>query len=239
MKNPETIVNKVIKSSDIVLIIVDARRLKESINKLIESTVRKLGKKFLYVVNKCDLVDRNDIIRLPNSVRISAQKRMGTLNLLRRLKNMAGSRQVVVGVVGFPNTGKSTVINTLKGRKSAPTSPIAGFTKGMQKIRISKNIMMIDTPGVLPFSKKKLSYAMIGAVDPSKLKDPETVAAELIEAMDGEIEKFFGVKRGEDKIEVLEEIAKKKNILMKGGEPDTKRMAVEIIRMCQIGKIRI
>ena len=142
MKNPETIVNKVIKSSDIVLIIVDARRLKESINKLIESTVRKLGKKFLYVVNKCDLVDRNDIIRLPNSVRISAQKRMGTLNLLRRLKNMAGSRQVVVGVVGFPNTGKSTVINTLKGRKSAPTSPIAGFTKGMQKIRISKNIMI-------------------------------------------------------------------------------------------------
>ncbi|MBD3313900.1 GTPase RsgA, partial [Candidatus Woesearchaeota archaeon] len=227
MKDPEALVDRVIRNSDIILIVVDARRIEESTNRLIEIKVRKAGKKFLYVINKCDLVPKSEQKRIPDSVRISARNRLGTLRLLRRVKSMADKQDVVVGVVGFPNTGKSTLINTLKGKKSAGTSPVAGYTRGLQKLRITKNILMIDTPGVLPYSKKKPSYALIGAVDPDKLDDPEMAAADLIEGLDGRIEKHFGVRKLSDRMKTLEAIAKKKGVLKRGGEPDTKRMAKE------------
>ncbi|MBU0614847.1 MAG: 50S ribosome-binding GTPase [Nanoarchaeota archaeon] len=239
MKDPEEIVDNVIRHADIVLIVLDARRVAESTNRLVETKVKRFGKRFLYVINKCDLVEKNKQIRIPNSVRISAKNRLGTLSLLRRIRTLSGKKDVVVGVVGFPNTGKSTLINILKGKKSAPTSPVAGYTKGLQKIRISHDIMMIDTPGVLPYSRKRPSDVVIGAIDTDKILDPEAAVAELIESLDGRIEEYFGVEKKEDKFETLDEIALKKNIIKKKGEPDSKRMAKEIIRLVQTGKIPI
>src|SRR3989344_6003055 len=97
--------------------------------------------------------------------------------------------------------------------------------------------MMMDTPGVLPYSNKT-DLVLMGAVNVESLDDPEHTAMKIIQGMNGQIEKYFGVEVKEDIFETLEEIALKKNLLKKGGEPDTKRMAMEIIRMCQKGKIR-
>lgn len=235
----DLLVDKVLRHSDIILIVADARMVKFSRNKSVENKIRIYKKRFMYVINKIDLITKKeqDKIDLPNSIEISATKHIGTLRLLDRIKKLAGDREVTVGVVGFPNTGKSTIINALKGRKSAPTSSVSGYTKGLQKIRISKNIMMIDTPGVLSYSKRT-DLVLMGAVNVESLEDPELTAMEIIQSMNGVVEKYFGVEVKYDVSETLEDIARKKNVFKKGGVPDTKRMSVEIIRMCQKGKIR-
>lgn len=233
------IINSVVRYSDILLVILDARRVRSSISRFLESMIKTKRKRFIYVINKCDLLSSEELakIRLPNSVKISATKRTGIPDLMKKMEWMARGRDVVVGVVGIPNTGKSTVINALKGRKSAPTSAVSGFTKGIQKLRISSNIMVIDTPGVMPYSRKEDDLILIGAVNPESIEDPEMAAAKLIDKLNGRIERYFGVSRQDDSLITLEKIALKKKLMKKGGEADTKRMAIDIIRMCQRGKI--
>ena len=71
--------------------------------------------------------------------------------LMGLLKNYARARGIkkslVVGVVGFPNTGKSSVINSLKRRKAVAVSPVPGCTKTLQEVAIDKKLVLIDSPG--------------------------------------------------------------------------------------------
>lgn len=239
MRKTSDLVDHVIRNSDIILIVIDARMINQSINKFIESKIKSYRKRYLIVINKIDLISKQeqDKINLKNSIEISARNYISTVRLLNKIRELAKGRPVTVGVVGFPNTGKSTLINVLKGRKSVGTSSVSGYTKSLQQIRITKDIMMIDTPGVLHYTNDTDLLAM-GVLNAESLKDPEMSAAKLIESLDGKIEAYYDVERKEDSFEVLEEIAVKKNILKKGGVPDTKRMAIEIIRSCQTGKIR-
>jgi len=240
MANYGELVDKVIRGSNIILLVLDARRVKESINKDILEKLK--GKKFIYVINKIDLISKReqDKIKLTNSVFVSAKKHTGTMNLLKKIMKLGKGKEVTVGVVGFPNTGKSAIINALKGRHSASTSPRAGYTTGLQKIRVSKKVVLIDTPGVFSYAiekMKKIDKLIIGSVDADKIKDTENAAISLIEELDGKIEKYFDVKKKEDAYDTLEEIAIKQNILKRGGVADTGRMGKEIIRMWQKGKI--
>jgi len=239
MRKTIDLVDQVMRNSDIILVVIDARMVNQSINKFIENKIKNYRKRYLIVINKIDLISKEeqDKINLKNSIEISARNYISTVRLLNKIRELAKGRPVTVGVVGFPNTGKSTIINVLKGRKSVGTSPVSGYTKGLQLIRITKDIMMIDTPGVLHYTNDTDLLA-IGVLNAEALKDPEMSAVKLIESLDGKIEAYYGVERKEDSFEVLEEIAIKKNILKKGGVPDTKRMAIEIIRSCQTGKIR-
>lgn len=244
MANFNRIVNDVMREADIVLMILDARNVEGSRNPEIEKKVKAFGKKLIYVVNKCDLLEDDELkkIKLPNSVKMSAKNRMGTIKLMKKMMEVGKGKSVTIGVVGYPNTGKSTVINSLKGKHSAPSSSVSGFTKSLQKIRVSKNIMLIDTPGVFSYSaveeKKNLGLISIGTINPEKLKDPEETAADLIMEFKGKIEKFYGVEIHEDPYDTLEKIAIKKKILKKGGIPDTKRLAMQLLKQYQSGKIR-
>lgn len=233
------LVDQVMRNSDIILVVIDARMVNQSINKFIENKIKKYRKRYLFVINKIDLISKQeqDEINLENSIEVSAKNSVGTMRLLNKIKELSKGKPVRVGVVGFPNTGKSTLINVLKGRKSAGTSSISGYTKGLQQIRINKNIMMIDTPGVLHYTEDTDLLA-VGVLNADSLKDPELAVIKLIKSLNGKIEDYFEVERKEDSSEVLENIAIKKNILKKGGLPDTRRMAVEIIRLCQKGKIK-
>lgn len=240
MANFAALVNKVLREADILLLVVDARRVEESINRELEKKIERLDKKFLYVVNKVDLITEAEQkkIKLRPSIQISALKHLSTVRLLKKIMAIAGGKPVTVGVIGFPNTGKSTIINSLKGRHSAPTSSRAGFTRSLQKVRISNKLTLIDTPGVFSYKQKNINHIVIGSIDTNKLKDPEGAAIELIDTLNGKIERYYDVKKHEDPSDTLEEIAIKNNILKKGGIPDVARMGKQIIVLWQKGTIR-
>lgn len=93
---------------------------------------------------------------------LGTTKAIGSENLMNILKNYArveGSggktkQQIIVGVVGFPNVGKSSIINSIKRSKAAPTGNTPGVTKSMQEIQIDKHIVLIDSPGVVLSTKE-------------------------------------------------------------------------------------
>lgn len=242
------VVNQVINDADILLLILDARLIPETRNIEIEHKVKRLNKPLIYVITKCDLVKDKKTLEqskktLDPSVFVSAKEHLGTSLLREKIfieakKAKLHSHNIHVGVLGYPNVGKSSLINALKGKRSAKTSILSGYTKGLQKLRAGK-IILLDTPGVIPYHEKDfLKHASIGTMDFTQVKEPDIVVMHLMERFPGKIEKHYQVKILEDKEETIENIARKQNIMKKGGQPDLMRMATEILKDWQKGAIK-
>lgn len=236
------LVNKVLREADIIILVLDARMPLETRNVEIENKVNALGKTLIYVINKSDLADLVTLKALKKqfkkSVFISAKKHTG-LNKLREILGVEAKKvkfeTVRVGVLGYPNVGKSSLINSLKGRESAPVSSISGYTKSIRNVRASGKIMFLDTPGVIPYNEKdNVKHSMIGTVDHSREKDPDLVVMQLIKTFPGLIGEYYDVVENDD---IIESIAKKRNLLKKGNEPDISRTARMILKDWQTGKI--
>jgi ribosome biogenesis GTPase A len=238
-------VNKVIDDADVLLLVLDARMPNETRNLEIENKVKRVGKVLVYVVSKSDLVRKEKKLNsLSPVVYVSAKKHFGLRTLKERIiiegkRFGVTDRLIRVGVLGYPNVGKSSLINALKGRKSAKTSILSGCTRSVQKIRAGNLLTFLDTPGVLPYMEKDyLKHALIGAIDFDQADDPEPVVFEIMKKRPGLVEKHFGVGLNDDKEKTLEEIAIKKHLLKKGALPDTARTAKEILKAWQKGEIK-
>ncbi|NQU78899.1 50S ribosome-binding GTPase [Candidatus Woesearchaeota archaeon] len=237
------VVNSVIEDADILLEVLDARLVNETRNKEIEEKVLRSGKVMIYVINKCDLVEKKDLEKAKRKLRpclfVSATERLGTGLLRKEIMKHAPKGKFKVGVLGYPNTGKSSVINALKGRASASTASISGHTKGVQLIKISQYMYLLDTPGVFPYREDdQTKHAIIAARTFSNLKDPEGTAMEIILAFPEQIESYYEVEHSEDPEEVLESIALHIRKLRKGGLPDINAAARSVLRDWQEGKIK-
>ncbi len=242
MGNFWRIVNNVIKEADILLEVLDARAIDESRNSEIENKVSKAGKKLIYVINKCDLVEKSFLEKskrkLKPCVFMSATKHLGTTFLRKEIMKNAPKGKFKVGVLGYPNTGKSSLANALKGSAAASTAPISGHTTGIQLIRVSQRMYLVDTPGVFPYKEKdELKHAIISAKTFTNLKDPEGAVLNIIESFPDKIETYYDVKHSDDPEEVLEQIALKLQKLKKGGVPDLNTTSRIILRTWQEGKI--
>ena len=236
-----------IQMADIVIEVVDARFVEQTRNREMEEKAIRKGKKLLIAINKQDLVSKKKALEqkkaLPfPSVFLSAKNREGVNMLRKEIGKMAGDRKAKIAIIGYPNTGKSTVINILGRRHAAKVSSSAGLTRGEQFVRISSNQLLIDTPGIIPFEEKDpYKLALLGAKNPEKLEDIELAGMKLLEFMQEKfpekIEKILGKQvQGKNPEQLLEEIAVKWNKIGKGGKPDTETTAKILLKQWQEGK---
>lgn len=248
-------VKKVIEISDIILEVIDASFIEETRNRELEKMISDLGKKIIYVLNKADLADidklksSGKLDELQPYVLFSCRTKLGRGDLRTRIKieskRLKQERKTHVGIIGYPNTGKSSITNILAGRKSAGTAAEAGFTKGMQKIRIAKGILLLDTPGVMPEKEapahraehaKKLS--LIGVKTFDRAKSPEFIVFRIMKENPGVLEKFYGIEADGDSEKLIEELGKRNNFLARGGKVDSDRAARLILKDWQFGNIK-
>ncbi len=267
------LVKRIVKESDVVLEILDARLIRLSRNEEVEKIINESGRPLIYVVNKSDLVSKESLQSQMQSlgehekVFISKKNRKSIRILLQTIKkvfNVHGKREIVqrkigeaklkfreakadivVGVLGYPNVGKSSVINALAHKQKAKVSKKAGTTHGIHWIRATDEIKLIDSPGVIPLQKDDdLRYGLIGARDSQNLKNPEFVAHYLIQFFLKEnkknFENYYNISIDtEDSEKILSQIAFKKGKLLKGGIPDETRAAIIVVQDWQQGKLKL
>lgn len=231
------VVNEIIEKSDIILEVLDARFIEDTINKDVERKIKARNKILIQVINKADYVNGRKLQlvkkKLVNGVVVSVKAHVGLTFLKNKIKILANKnkiRNVVVGVVGYPNVGKSSLINVLRGKSSTKVSPEAGLTKGKQYIRISRTVLMIDTPGVIANDvRDDEELVLIGAKNPSAINDPDVEVMKLMQDRPSFFWKKYRVKVKEDLAETIEEIALKLNLKKKGNKPDVERASRKIL----------
>jgi len=253
-----------VKLVDGIILVLDARAPRASLNKKLEKVFG--NKKILYVLNKCDLVEKSDCLKTVTSfkqegketVAISAMDKK-SVDLLydkiftmlkekvERNKEKGVFKPMRVMVAGIPNTGKSTIINALVGSKKATTGDKAGVTRGKQWVRI-RELELLDTPGTMPpsFENQTLAthLAFLGSMNDANL-DFSDLAFELIKFLQENYPTLLAEKYGiedtsEETIALFDKICVRRGFLLKRGEYDYERCAKAVIddfRKGRIGKI--
>ncbi len=247
------LVSELADRADVVLELLDSRNPMETRCLKAEKIVRSKGKPLIIVLNKADLIPRSvaeawkKYFEKKEGIRcvyISARERLGTRVLRRVIREVTeGKKPVVVAIIGIPKVGKSTLINTLKGRHSATTSPYPGtpgYTRKAQLYRIGKDTYLIDTPGVLPAEGTGME-AVIRMNPVDEIKDVVQVAVKLIEKIRGvnprAFEEAYGI-REESAEGILRKLALMRGwIYRKDREPIITEAAKTIIRDYLEGKL--
>lgn len=240
----------VLKQSDIVLEVLDARFPELTRNARTEYLVKQRNKKLILVVNKADLVSKRQAEKIKSElsqeypvVFVSASLKNGSSFLRNIILKLANHQKASIAVVGYPNVGKSSLINMLSGRHSTKTSSTAGFTRGEQLVNISEQLSIWDSPGVIPYTERdSFKLVLIGSKNPNQIKDPEQMGLLFLQWMkQHHIESLtdWGLDAQKDEEELLEDFARQKNKLKKGGLPDTKTASVQLLQLWQCGKLRL
>ncbi|MEK6967843.1 MAG: GTPase [Nanoarchaeota archaeon] len=237
---------RILNNSDYLLEIADARYPDWSRHRKLEQQISGQGKGLTIIFNKSDLVDSEELKRLEyrfkDAIFVSARTRQGFSQLRRFIRSLSKKKEITIGVFGYPNTGKSSIINMLKGSHSAGTSSRAGFTKGVQKLRINPKVMMWDSPGVAPFKESESRLALLGAKNPEFLKNVENVAQVIIGTIKkeypGAISRRYNLDESKKPEEILEGVARRIGALSKGGIPDIERAARAVINDWQKDRLK-
>jgi len=163
------------------------------------------------------------------------------IQLLRQFSSLFSDRkQISVGFIGYPNVGKSSIINTLKKKKVCNVAPIPGETKVWQYITLMRRIYLIDCPGIVPPSAKDSEAAKVlkGVVRVEHLSCPADHIPALLDRIRPEyMVRTYGIQEWTDSEDFLTQIARKSGKLLKGGEPDLRTVATCVLNDWIRGKI--
>jgi nuclear GTP-binding protein len=259
---------KVIDSSDVLLYVLDARDPPGTRSQFIEDFIRKEKryKHFVFVLNKCDLVPSWAVARWLQilskdhptvAMHASTTNPFGKgnlINLLRqfsRLHNVtnkastagrSGRNPISVGVIGYPNVGKSSVINTLRRKKVCKVAPIPGETKVWQYVMLTRSIYLIDCPGVVYDRERNndVQAVLKGVVRVERMgnvgkEDMVTTVLQIVKPKD--LEARYGVRKWVNTEDFLKQVAVKQGKLLQGGVPHTDSVARNILYDWQRGAI--
>ncbi|KAM5443473.1 GTPase required for pre-60S ribosomal subunit nuclear export and maturation [Microsporum ferrugineum] len=246
---------KVIDSSDVIVHALDARDPEGTRCRSVEKYIQEEAphKHLIFVLNKCDLVPTSvaaswvrtlskEYPTLAFHASINNSFGKGSLiQLLRQFSILHSDRkQISVGFIGYPNTGKSSIINTLRKKKVCTVAPIPGETKVWQYITLMKRIYLIDCPGVVPPSNNATEEDILlrGVVRVENVENPEQyIPAILKKTQQRHIERTYEIKGFADATEFLSILARKGGRLLKGGEPDVNSVAKMVINDFLRGKL--
>jgi len=162
------------------------------------------------------------------------------INLLRQFAKLHKDRQQIsVGFIGYPNVGKSSIVNTLRKKKVCKTAPLAGETKVWQYVMLMRRIYMIDCPGVVyPQGDTETQLILKGVVRVENVKDPENhVQGVLDRVKTDHLKKTYGIDDWSDPEDFMTKVALKGGKLIKGGEPDMPTVAKMVLNDFQRGKL--
>ena len=252
---------------DGIVCVLDARAPIATVNKNFKKIFGE--KPVLYVLNKADLADErataafkkfyeskgfhvctvnskggNGVKNVMNTVRTACKAKIEK----DRARGIIG-RPIRAMIVGIPNVGKSTFINSFAGKACAKTGNKPGVTKGKQWIRLSKELELLDTPGILwpKFDDQKvgLHIAMIGSINEDIL-DQNELAIKLLDYImanyKGYVQTRYNVEEEGTGEDMLKKIADKRACKKKGGELDLEKMSsfiVDDFRGGRIGKVTL
>lgn len=258
---------KVVDAADVILQVLDARdpmgsRISPSMENVILS---RADKKMVLVLNKIDLVPK-DVVgqwltvlrRSHPAIAVKASRDfasesgviddtsttpVGMEGLLQLLKNYARTSDaksktcIVVGIIGYPNTGKSSIINALKRTRAVGVSSRPGFTTSMQEVLLDKNVRLLDSPGVV-FDDRS---AMLGnCVDADSVSDPiPAVAALITRCNPASLVMTYNIPAFPpgNVMMFLAMVARSYGRVLKGGIPDKIGAARAVLRDWNSGKI--
>eukprot|EP01132_Coremiostelium_polycephalum_P010090 gene10090-12376_t len=245
---------KVIDSSDVLIQVLDARDPMGTRSKHLESQLKKNArhKHLVFILNKCDLVPTWSTARwvkllskeyptLAFHASITNPFGKGSLiQLLRQFSKLhSDKKQISVGFIGYPNVGKSSIINTLKSKVVCKAAPIPGETKVWQYITLMKRIYLIDCPGVVPATgDSEADLVLKGVVRVENLEDATEYIPEVLKRIKKEyIVKTYGIADWVDHEDFLTKMAEKTGKLLKKNQPNMKAVAKLVLYDYQRGKI--
>lgn len=253
-----------IKLVDVIIELVDARIPLSSRNPDMDNIAN--NKPRIIVLNKIDLADgaktdewaswyENQNISV---IRVNSKTGAGINQVITKARELCKekiernkkrgliNKPIRAMVAGIPNVGKSTFINKLVGKASAKTGNKPGVTKGKQWIKLKKDVELLDTPGILwpKFEDQQvgINLAFIGSIK-DEILDAGELSLMLIKFLQenykerleeryaiGDIEAF-------EPIQVLEEIARKRNFIKSGNELDLNKTALTLLDEYRNGKL--
>lgn len=250
MKKTIEDIEKKLKLVDFVIEIIDSRIPFSSRNPIFDDLLK--NKKRLLIFNKSDLSDPKlneawmEKLTDENNFAISYNAMKGNVSLVVKKSQELMAEEIKkyedkglnkgalrAMIVGIPNSGKSTFINSISGTRSAKTGNRPGVTKVNQWIKIHPKLHLLDTPGVLwpKFEEKVgLNLAFTGAIK-DEIMDKETLALKLIEKLKyiypSSIEERYKISNVKDKeaLDIMDEIGKNRGALMRGGYIDYEKVA--------------
>lgn len=251
-----------LKLINVIIELVDARVPLSSKNPDIDPMAN--GKSRIILLNKCDLADAavtaqwkkyyekkgffvalvnskqgkgvkqvNEVIQSACKEKIERDRRRGILN-----------RPIRAMIVGIPNVGKSTFINSFAGKACTKTGNKPGVTKGKQWIRLNKNVELLDTPGILwpKFEDQTvgLRLAFIGSIRDELSNQYELcllLMKYLQEHYPEAVPKAYQIEADDSEVVLLERVAKRRGCLKAGGEYDLDKAANYVIDDFRNGRL--